>query len=820
MYETYDRKVAKIEAGQTSILVARTFQWIIAALRPLSIQEIQEAIAVDQDDTCWIMDKLSHPDKIIGSCQNLVILHEDGKLSFAHHTVRSFLLSRKPQTLRSPLTFDLEAANIRAALVCVTYLSFTDFEAQIAHRPQEMVLPTGVIQSGGLLHLTRSLGISDFCFSLPYRLLGGSPRHVSIPTEIKWATFSPRSAIAPTLTEKYKLLDYAIQNWLLHTKDLPLIDREPNHYKMWNYQEILVNGKYTAWARFSELALERLMAFDQFLWTSQSNYKDLLLPFDAMFRWALENAHVPLLTLLEVPSRGPPLIIYLQRYLQNGQDILRTPCIKGDIKLLNFLVNYCQEIKKDIRSFFREEYLSWCASLNGHMPVVKLLLREGVNVNTKTERPHYVPDIGGFPSATALQLAVLNGHNEVVDALLTDGASIDQWSHHGLHPLHYAPNPEIVRLLLRRGADVNVKKLQNFRGDLEAVFHVHPIHTAAAAGRTAVVEKLLSSGAKANVLDPCMRTPLQLACDSATARIILKFDTESINNADSEGETCLISAASKGSPDLVKLFCDRGASTDAVDHQGQTALHKACISGHVETVRVLLARTCQQINSRDNDFMTPLDRAVASRNVDLASVLSQAGAHNTKFMVLELHEVAERGDTKMVDLLLDFGISVDSFNREGRTALQCAVDHESILVLELLIERQASVNIRIPTPVGGIIPNDWPTPLIVASVRGHVEMVKMLLKAGANCDTQDNQSRTALFHAIDLYHYEVARLLMAHNAHPFISAYPRIFDSSTTPEWQTSLQILEDRREDTDREMYEDLKSYQEKWTEKKIAPS
>ena len=789
--------------------MARTFQWIIAALRPLSIQEIQEAIAVDQDDTCWIMEKLSHPDKIIGSCQNLVILHEDGKLSFAHHTVRSFLLSRKPQILHSPLTFDLEEANIRAALVCVTYLCFTDFEAQIAHRPQEMVLPTGGIQSGGLLHLTRSLGISDFCFSLPYRLLGGSPRHASVPIEIKWATFSPRSAIAPTLTEKYKLLDYTIQNWLLHTKYLPPIDREADPYNVWAYfQDLIVDDKYTAWKRFSDLALQRVMAFGHFLWTSQSNYKDL--PFDAMFRWALENAHVPLLTLLKAPSRGPPLIVYLQRYLQNGQDILRTSCIKGEVDVLNFLVTYCYEIKKSIKGFLREEYLSWCASLNGHMPVVELLLREGASVDTITERPHYAPEIDGFRSATALQLAVLEGHSEIVELLLTKGVSIDQYSHDGLHILHYAPNTKIVGLLLRSGVDVNVNILVEYGESVGAVFNLHPIHTAAAAGRTAVVEKLLSSGAKANVLDPGSRTPLQLAWNSATARMILKFDAESINNADSDGKTCLISAASKGSPDLVKLFCDRGAATDAVDHQGQTALHKACISGHVETVRVLLAHTCQQINSRDNAFMTPLDCAVVSRNVDVASLLSQAGADNTKFTVQELHKAAERGDTKMVDLLLDLGIAVDSFNREGRTALQCAVDHESVLVLELLIERQATVNIRTPTVFNTSIPNDCPTPLIAASVRGHVEIVKILLKAGATCDTKDDQKRTALFHAVELYHHEIARLLIADNADPTAFAYPR--EPETILERQNSLQILEDRCEDADREMYEYLKAYVKQW--------
>ena len=754
MYETYERKVAKIEAGQTSKLAATTLQWITSAVRPLSLGEIQEAVAFDQDDTCWNVDKLPHPDKIIGSCQNLVILHEDGKLSFAHHTVRSFLLSRRSRTWRSSLSFDLEAANMRAAMVCVTYLCFTDFEAQIAHRPQEVVQPIGAIDSGGLFHLARSLGVSDLLFSLPYKLLGGSPRQLSNPIEVKWTRSSPKSAVAPILIEKYKLLDYAIRYWLLHTKDLPPKDREVGHYRKGNHHEESFDSlqyldcKYATWARFSKLALERVMTFDHLSWASESNHKDL--PFDAMFRWALENAHVPLLTLLEVPSRGPPLIVYLERHLLNGQDVLRIPCVRGEIRVLEYLVQYCHENKVELRKFLNiDEYLSWCASFNGHTSVVELLLREGANAKAKTEHPHYAPNIDGFPSATALQLAVLNGHHEVVDVLLAHGAFIDEWNFHGLQPLHYAPNTETVGLLLRNGADINVKaRNMTILSHLE--YQMLPARTAA-------------------------------------------------------GETRLISAAAEGCLDLVQLLCERGASTDAVDPRGQTALHRACISGHVETVRILVAQTRQQINSKDDTSMTPLDQAIASRHPDVAYILLQAGAASPQLDFAELHKAAERGDTKMVNLLLDLGAPVDLYNKEGKTALQCAVEYEMVSVVQLLIERQATVDMS-SSPI--MCPYRT-TPLITASASGHEGIVNMLLKAGAHCDLQDSDGRTALFCAVEMYHYEIARLLIAHEADPTTFAVLRagsVF--GWLPEWKTPLKILEDRKEDTDREMFEILKSY------------
>ena len=759
LYETYQRKVAKIEAGKTSTLVVRTFQWITAAVRPLSLQEIQEAVAFDQDDTCWSMDKLPHPDKIIGSCQNLVILHEDGKICFAHHTVRSFLLSKKPRSLRSSLSFDLETANIHAAVVCVAYLCFADFETQIAHRPQDIVQRTGGISSGGLIHLTRALGISDLLFSLPYRLLGGSPRPRATPVEVKWTTTSPRSAVAPRLVEKYKFLDYAIQNWLLHTKDLPFIGREENYYnKKSNNNEEIVDclqllelNVHATWARFTELALERVMAFDHLLWTSKSNHKDL--PFDTMFRWALDNAHVPLLNLLEVPPRGPPLNVYLQSYLQNGQDILRTPCIKGEIKILNYLVHNCHENKMETTKVFHKEHLSWCASLNGHTPIVKLLLKEGAKVNAQTERPHYAQKIHGFPYATAIQLAVLNGHSEVVDLLLMNGASIDQINSHGLQPLLYAPNAEIVGLLLRKGADVNAKVPDHYCKEYKifwdgSEYQMVPTHAAA-------------------------------------------------------GETRLMSAASNGDSDIVKLLCDQGASTDVIDGQGQTALHKACIAGHVETVRVLLAHTCQQINNKDLRFMTPLDYAVKYRHLDVGYVLLHAGADTKDLNVLALPKAAEIEDIKMVELLLDLGVSVNSFDHEGKTALQYAVEHNYVSIVQLLIERQAMVNLH------SHINAFRPTLLITASATGYVEIVKILLKAGADCDSVDYNKRTALFHAVKSHHYDIARLLITHSAHQRKIAYPgRVLPSEVIRGWQATLVILKCRGGKSDCELYEFLESY------------
>ena len=224
LFETYSRKLAKISKRYKSRLVQKIFMWITAAVRPLLLEELEEAVAFDWNDSFYDPSKLPHPNVIIASCENLLLLDEEGTVSFAHHTVQTFLLSDSPRYHHGDYHFSSKTANLLAANVCVTYLSFNDFEAQVAVKTQDIinVQSTAGISTGGLHALTKTLGISDSWFTLPYRLFGGEAGPNPKPVNIRWETAAPKLPMAPLLIKKYRFLEYAIKFWLTHTKYLPI----------------------------------------------------------------------------------------------------------------------------------------------------------------------------------------------------------------------------------------------------------------------------------------------------------------------------------------------------------------------------------------------------------------------------------------------------------------------------------------------------------------------------------------------------------------------------------------------------------------------
>lgn len=149
---------------------------------------------------------------------------------------------------------------------------------------------------------------------------------------------------------------------------------------------------------------------------------------------------------------------------------------------------------------------------------------------------------------------------------------------------HNAPDdPDRVRALLERGADVNIRDYKGKTG----------LHRAAQAGFMAITELLIDQRAEIDARDAAGETPLFDAAFHGRVDVLQRLakagaDLEARNG---RGETPLFAAVRGAKPEAVEALKALGAVTDAQNEKGKTPADVAARSRKkgIEAVRPLLA---------------------------------------------------------------------------------------------------------------------------------------------------------------------------------------------------------------------------------------
>jgi len=193
----------------------------------------------------------------------------------------------------------------------------------------------------------------------------------------------------------------------------------------------------------------------------------------------------------------------------------------------------------------------------------------------------------------------------------------------------------------------------------------------------------------------------------------------------------LVRAAAEGDAETVRSLLERGASVDAVDTSGATALVAAAYGNHVD-VAGLLIDAGADVNAQDVSRQSAFLIATSEVGPDpaLLELTLAAGADvdaKDSFNGTGLIRAAHRGYVDIAERLLATEIDVDHVNRLGWTAL-----------LEAIILGD-----------GG---------------RDHTETVRLLVDAGADVGLADGESVTPLEHAERNGHDEIAQILRAAGA--------------------------------------------------------
>ncbi|QIB74487.1 ankyrin repeat domain-containing protein [Halogeometricum borinquense] len=115
-----------------------------------------------------------------------------------------------------------------------------------------------------------------------------------------------------------------------------------------------------------------------------------------------------------------------------------------------------------------------------------------------------------------------------------------------------------------------------------------------------------------------------------------------------------------------------------------------------------------------------------------------------------LHKAASVGNDRMVEELLNHGITPDIQNQGGKTALHLAVDEGLRDVIETLVVGGADPNIQ---------DNSGTVPILKLIYRGDVELATLMIENGADPEIETNGGVSPLDIAKDIDATEVVEVL-------------------------------------------------------------
>jgi len=236
-----------------------------------------------------------------------------------------------------------------------------------------------------------------------------------------------------------------------------------------------------------------------------------------------------------------------------------------------------------------------------------------------------------------------------------------------------------------------------------------------------------------------------------------------------------------------------GASIDATDTNGATALVLAAYGNHVAVARALVEAGAD-VNHKDRTEQSAylISTSEVGDDPRLLDLLLASGARvqaKDSFNGTGLIRAAERGFPTIVGRLLDAGIQVDHVNELGWTALHEAIilgrgTEPHVRVVRQLIS--AGADVELPSQRDRVRPVEHAqrrgfaeietllrkaardvTPnsrLVRAAGDGSVAAVESALADGADLEARDGRGRTALPLAVTDDHVDIARLLVSRGA--------------------------------------------------------
>ncbi|RYP53496.1 hypothetical protein DL768_001533 [Monosporascus sp. mg162] len=542
--QAYEDAMNRIEEqGGAKELAKQVLSWITCAKRPLTITELQHALAVEVDEPELDEENLLPIEDIVSECVGLVTVDEEsGIIRLVHYTAQEYF--ERTQKKWFP---DAEAD---ITISCVTYLSFEIFENGICQSDDEFE------------ERLRSHQLYDYAA----HNWGHHAREALISSQ---ATIDCLENIAKIEEMSQSVVEYLESEAKVEASSQALLALLLDK----GADVDIRGGRYG-----SALQMASLRGYEKIVQLLLEKGADINIEgggYGSPLRMASLRGHKKIVQLL----------------LEKGADVniegggygspLRIALLRGHEKIVQLLLDRGPDVNIEGGGYGSALQI---ASSRGYEKIVQLLLEKVADVNIEG---------GGYGSP--LRIALLKGHEKIVQLLLEKGADVnikDRYYGSALQIASSRGYEKIVQLLLDRGADINIQD----GGYGSALL------SASSRGYEKIVQLLLDKGAGVNAQGGIYGSALQAASWGGYEKIVqLLLDKGADINAQSKYYDSALQAASpKGHEKIVQLLLDEGADVNSQGGIYGAALQAASWAGHEKIVQLLLDKGAD-VNAQGRD---------------------------------------------------------------------------------------------------------------------------------------------------------------------------------------------------------------------------
>jgi len=402
--------------------------------------------------------------------------------------------------------------------------------------------------------------------------------------------------------------------------------------------------------------------------------------------------------------------------------------------------------------------------------LVKMLLEAGAYVDSQDSYQQ-----------TPLLLSVDKGFKDIFDVLLEAGADVDIPNNNGSTPLHlcaFNGRFDQVAWLIEAGAKLDVQD-KNGRTPL---FRACDKYKNTNKKYGAMVLQLLEAGADYTIVDKYNYSPLEEARNSKNTpcedELSLFLTWEQIERVKAkpelleQGSKAVFDAFAKtqnydtlmewvrwGEYEIVEGLLHSGISPNPTSLRTKHPLQIAAKEGNWSMLTLLLQHGADPNHVLTYDTI-PFAQAVATADAEIIQLFLDYGAnvhHKNYWHSSAMNEAAREGNVEVLDMLYTAGAKVDP-NPAGTSPLYLAVMKKQKEAVIWLLSKGADPN---------IVTTQMRSPLVVAIDEKSPELARILLDAGANVN-HIYKGQSLLVIATVKGQLDTVKLLLEFGADPYL----------------------------------------------------